>query len=265
MNNELIWKDIEGFNGVYQISNTGEVKTVDRVTQRADGKTYHLKGKTRKTYISKVGYLCVSLPTKKGMRSFYIHRLLAEAFIPNPENKPCVDHINTIMTDNRLENLRWVTHKENTRNPLTYKKLVNELTNEDYKKKSIEIKRHKYGKIKYIYQFTLDGHLVARYSTSFDAQRTTGIYCTSIRKVCRGEQSTAGGYVWSYDEQFYLRKYNHHGFGVCQKDKRTGKVIEIYDSLTKTAKANGVSIAKIQRMIDSPLDKDEFIFERTDY
>ena len=264
MNNELIWKDIDGFNGVYQISNTGEVRTVDRVVQRADGKTYHLKSKPRKIHISKVGYPCVSLCTPQGMRQFNIHRLLAKAFIPNPENKPCVDHINTIMTDNRLENLRWVTHKENTRNQLTYKKLVNVLTDEEFKKKSIEIKRHKYGKIKYIYQFTLDGHLVARYSTSYDAQRATGIFCTSIRKVCRGEQSTAGGYVWSYDEKFVLRKYNHHGFGVRQLNKKTGAIMGVYDSLTKAAKANGVSIAKIQRMITSPFDSDDFIFERTD-
>ena len=60
-------------------------------------------------------YLCVG--------KFYIHRAVAELFIPNPENKPCIDHINTVKTDNRAENLRWVTAKENSNNPLTRKRV----------------------------------------------------------------------------------------------------------------------------------------------
>ena len=72
--------------------------------------------------ILNTGYRMVRLTINGQKKSYAVHRLVAEAFIPNPENKPCVDHINTIREDNRVENLRWVTKEENNNNPLTKKK-----------------------------------------------------------------------------------------------------------------------------------------------
>lgn len=82
---------------IYEVSNFGRVK--------CNGKIVKPHMRNRYLYIG----------------TFYIHRAVAELFIPNPDNKPCVDHINTIRTDSRAENLRWVTHKENSNNPLTRK------------------------------------------------------------------------------------------------------------------------------------------------
>lgn len=107
MTNE-VWKDIDGYEGLYQVSNFGRVKSVGR------GKERVLKaGKNSNNYLTVV--LCKS----KKPKSFLVHRLVAQAFIPNPENKEQIDHINTIRDDNRVENLRWVTPKENGNNPLT--------------------------------------------------------------------------------------------------------------------------------------------------
>ena len=111
---EEVWKSIRDYEGLYEVSNLGRVKSLN---YRKTGKK-----KILKNVENNKGYLTVYL-TKNGKRKlFQVHRLVAETFIPNPEDKPCVDHINTIRDDNRVENLRWVTYEENNNNPLTKKK-----------------------------------------------------------------------------------------------------------------------------------------------
>ena len=109
-----IWKDIEGYEGLYQVSNMGRVKSLNYSG---------CKGKERimKQNFSDKGYLKISLKKNRKIKTFKTHRLVGIAFIPNVENKPEIDHINTIKTDNRVENLRFVTRKENNNNELTRK------------------------------------------------------------------------------------------------------------------------------------------------
>lgn len=125
-----IWKDIKGYDGQYQVSNLGNVRCL--------GKTYKNNGtdvEKKMFYCSKIkhpeGYTHVKIKSiEKGWQNVRIHRLVAEAFIPNPDNKPFIDHINTIRDDNRVENLRWVTRKENANNPLTIEHVRNATTGE---------------------------------------------------------------------------------------------------------------------------------------
>lgn len=100
------WKDIIGYEGRYQISNLGNVKSLN----------YKRSGKQKLLITQKNGrgYLHVGLPKNKKCKSFVVHRLVALSFIPNPLNLICVNHINGIKTDNRIANLEWVTYKENT-------------------------------------------------------------------------------------------------------------------------------------------------------
>ena len=106
-----IWKDIDGYEGLYQVSNRGRVKALNFARS---GKEGIVKQQTNHN-----GYNVVYLSRNDERKKFSVHRLVALTFIPNIENKPCVDHINTIRDDNRVENLRWVTHKENCNNELT--------------------------------------------------------------------------------------------------------------------------------------------------
>ena len=122
-----IWKDIEGFEKKYQISNMGRVKSLrcgkERILKQSfDGN----------------GYLKVGLTKDGKIKTFTTHKLVAITFIKNIEDKPCVDHINTIKTDNRVENLRFVTHKENSNNELTKEKMKLRKFSEETRKKLSE-------------------------------------------------------------------------------------------------------------------------------
>lgn len=117
-----IWKDISNYERVYQVSNFGRIKSLERkVNSRHKQRT--VKEKILRVKYNKFGYKTVCLSSELQKREFFIHRLVAYAFIPNPENKPQIDHINGIKSDNRVENLRWVTAKENSNNPVTLQKL----------------------------------------------------------------------------------------------------------------------------------------------
>ena len=121
---EEVWKDIYfydfrmdewiDYRGYYQVSNYGRVKSLNYSGCKG-------KEKILKQTFGKDGYLRVSLTKDRKIKTIRVHRLVAQTFIENKENKPCVDHISTVKTDNRVENLRFVTHKENSNNELTRK------------------------------------------------------------------------------------------------------------------------------------------------
>ena len=121
---EEVWKDVVGYEDRYQVSNIGRVRSKDVILHKSDGKIELRKGKIVKLQLNKTGYLqfLFSDGSDKPRKLMRIHRVVAMAFLPNPLNKPNIDHINTIRTDNRLENLRWCTQSENNRNSITMTK-----------------------------------------------------------------------------------------------------------------------------------------------
>ena len=104
-------KDVVGYEGLYQVSDTGQVRSLDRV----DGRGRHWKGRVLAQSINTSGYLCVNLSIDGKQTLKYIHRLVAEAFIPNPDNRPQVNHMDGNKQNNHVSNLEWATAKENMR------------------------------------------------------------------------------------------------------------------------------------------------------
>ena len=194
-------KKIDGFDGYY-ITDTGKVMSE---------KTWNDKSLRWIKPAKNRGYLRVTLHRDGKMKCIFIHRLVAEAFIPNPDNKPCVDHINCDRTDNRVENLRWCTYEENMNNPITRKRESisktgdkNPFYNMKHKEQTQIKMRASSPFKKSVIQRTLDGSIIFEYDSASEAARQTGIDCSTILKCCREERNSAGGFKWSFKNKDML-------------------------------------------------------------
>lgn len=182
-------RNIKGYEGLYQISRNGVIRSLDKYLPMPNGGEKLVKEKILKPYKNREGYLRVALSKNGKVKHYLIHRLVAEAFIDNPNNLPHIDHINTDRTDNRVENLRWCTHKENMNNSITKTKISNFMIG----KKGI---KHPSSKI--VLQLSKDGELIKKWDCIRDVYRHLNISVGHIAEVCRGKRKTAGGYIWRY-------------------------------------------------------------------
>lgn len=119
MSEEETWKPIKDYENVYEVSNYGNVRSIDRYYEQTNGKCekyQHIyKGKILKQYKNNAGYMQVQLSFKYKSIPKRVHKLVAEAFLDNPNNYKCVNHINGDKTNNRVENLEWCTYSHNNR------------------------------------------------------------------------------------------------------------------------------------------------------
>ena len=119
-----IWRDIKGFEGIYQVSNRGNIRSLDRISVNSYGMPRKLKGHIMKPYLNVYGYLDIGLSNCGAGNIFKVHRLVAEAFIPNPDNLPQVNHKDENKTNNNVENLEWCTNRYNVKYSIERKKEI---------------------------------------------------------------------------------------------------------------------------------------------
>lgn len=203
---EEIWKPVKGYEGCYEISNFGRVKSLYREIHRRKMGIKIIYEHFLEPKKNPNGYYFVPL-CKQGRRAknMLLHRLIAEAFIPNPENKPFIDHINGDRGDYRIENLRWCTHKENMSFALARKHLSEAKIGE--KNGMYGASGSKSPSHKCVLQYDLQGNFIKKYFGIAEAQRETGIIFQNISKVCKGQRNSAGGFIWRYeDEMLPIRK-----------------------------------------------------------
>lgn len=183
-----IWKDICGYEGIYQVSNYGRIKALSLKVYSNNKLLYIKKEKILSLRTEKHGYQSISLHKNNTSKRLLVHRLVAEAFIPNPENKTEVNHINGIKADNNVENLEWCTHSENV---LHSYRVLKQKTNKPMLGRFGKDNPHS----KAVVQIK-DGVIVAKFDSCREAMKITG--CTHIDAVCRGERHISGGYKWHY-------------------------------------------------------------------
>ena len=172
MKGKEIWKPIEGYEGVYEISNMGRVRNAN--------------GRIRNSQNNGNGYRIIKLYRNgKGIK-FFIHRLVAKAFIPNPQNKPWVNHLDECPANNKASNLEWCTEKENANYGTGRIKMRQGII--DY------WETHPFHNCKPV-RCVETGEV---YPGIIYASRATGACNTNIKKCIRGERHTAGGYHWEF-------------------------------------------------------------------
>lgn len=186
-----IWKDIKNFEKIYQVSNFGRIRSLDRMIINSNlNKSYFKKGQLLKQHYSlknQKGYLQVSLWKNGTRKECKVHRLVAEAFIPNFENKQEVNHIDGNKNNNCVNNLEWCNGLENIHHAIKNNLFTNEGKQRQIKAIS-----------KTIIQYDLNNNFIKQWPSMKEAERHLGIASSSICHCCKGDYKTAGGYLWRY-------------------------------------------------------------------
>lgn len=169
-----IWKPVKGYESLYQVSDNGRVRSSHT-------------GKYISQRVGYDGYVRVSLSNNGKQKSLFLHRLIGQAFVPNPNNYPEINHKDENKQNNSLSNLEWCTHKYNS----NYGTRVNRMAITNYEP---------------VIQYTKDGTEVARYQSQKEAMDKTGLSNRHISCCCKGKRKTCGGYVWRYAKTLNLLK-----------------------------------------------------------
>ena len=182
-----IWKDIVWYEWRYQVSNLWNVKSLSKIYKWGSKKDKKLKPSKRKDW-----YCMVKLYKDNNTKTIKIHRLVADTFIPNIENKETVNHINWIKDDNRLENIEWSTISENIKHRYD---ILKQKWNKNWLWKFWE----KHNTSKLISQYDLNWNLLQKFYWMLEAERKTLVTHQNIWRVCNWKRKTAWGFIWKYN------------------------------------------------------------------
>lgn len=194
---EEIFVDIKGYDERYKIGNKG---TVIGISRSKDNR-YNNKQWILKQYEDRNGYMYVTLQKDKKRKTIKVHRLVAEHFIENKNNYPCVNHIDSNRKNNDVSNLEWVTYKQNMEHAVKNHRFDNMAKLNSERMKSNKLNGYIYANEitkKKIIQCDLDDNFIKKYQSISEASRQTGITITSISYCANGIRKSGGGYLWHF-------------------------------------------------------------------
>lgn len=174
------WKDVRGFEGYYQISNLGRVKSVERVVKKKNGTLMKVSEKIRVLSQTTDNYSYVVLAKNGKNKTFLVHRLVAETFIGNPNNLPCVNHKDENKQNDCVDNLEWCTYEYNN----TYK--------------NIHLRRCQDNIRRMVIQYDLDMHEIKRWDSIIEAAKFYNIQSANISACCMYRRNHCAGFKWRY-------------------------------------------------------------------
>lgn len=202
-----IWKEIKGYENRYAVSNRGRVMNL-------------MSGKVLKNRINGHGYEHVLLCKNGKQKNYKVHRLVAQAFIPNKLNLPYINHLDEVKTNNNVSNLEWCSASQNQRHSAH--------------QKSCRIK-----------QLTLDGELVKIWDSSMQIGRETGYNASYIIQCCKGKYKQAHGYRWEYADASQQHKLNRP-VAALTKD---GEFVAEYKSAAEASRSLKISTTQIRNCL----------------
>ncbi|MEQ3340193.1 NUMOD4 domain-containing protein [Clostridium butyricum] len=179
-----LWKDVKGYEGLYQVSNLGRIKSLDMIVIHYNGKKERRKGRVLKLSENEKGYLKVFMCKNKKRECKKVHRVVAETFIPNRENLPEVNHKDENKKNNSVYNLEWCTHRYNC----------------NYGTHNLNVSKSKTNgnNSKTVYQYDLNKNIIKVWTSLNEAGRN-GFSVVLISRCCLGKGRTHKGFIWSYE------------------------------------------------------------------
>lgn len=218
------WRDVVGYDGLYKISNLGNLRRTERIIKRG-GISLKLKEKFLTGHNTN-GYKIVTLTKDKKKEKIFIHRLVANAFIPNPGNLPFVNHKDENPSNNEASNLEWCTHKYNVNYGTGIQRMVAKRKENMVNYKAVE-------------QYSLDGEFIKEYPSILEASIQTSTRANNISMCCRNYRHlvSANGFQWRYKGS--KKQIKSLVKRIYQFDKENN-LINIYNSVIAAAKDTGI-------------------------